>query len=47
MEQLIGKTIKIIRITGIPNYAGKTGVVIRTDDMRQLHVTWGDLSINQ
>lgn len=39
MEQLIGKTIKIICMTGKPNYAGKIGVVIRTDDMGQLHVT--------
>lgn len=33
-------------MTGKPNYAGKIGVVIRTDDMGQLHVTWGNLAIN-
>ena len=45
-EMLIGKTIKIIRMDGEPQYTGKSGVVKYTDSMGQLHGTWGGLAVN-
>ena len=41
----IGDTIRIIEMTGEPQYAGKTGVVKFIDDLGQIHGTWGGCAI--
>lgn len=38
----VGDTIRIVYISGIPSYSGKTGVVEFYDCFGQLHGTWGD-----
>lgn len=42
---LIGKTIRIISMTGEPQYAGKTGRVTEIDDAGQIHGTWGGCAL--
>ena len=44
-SDLVGKTIRIIRMEGEPQYAGKEGVVTFVDDAGQLHGTWGGCAI--
>lgn len=41
----LGKTIKIIEMSGEPQYSGKVGVVNFVDDAGQLWGTWGGLAI--
>lgn len=41
----IGDTIKIIDMSGEPDYCGRVGVVTNIDDMGQLHGTWGGLAV--
>lgn len=38
-------TIRIINMTGEPQYAGKVGVVTSIDDIGQLHGTWGGCAV--
>lgn len=40
-----GDTIKIIEMSGEPNYCGRVGVVTHIDSMGQLHGTWGGLAV--
>jgi acetylornithine/succinyldiaminopimelate/putrescine aminotransferase len=44
-DNYLGKTIKIISMSGESKYDSKTGVVKFVDDMGQLHGTWGGLSL--
>ena len=44
-NNLIGKTIRIIRMEGEPQYTGKEGVVTFVDDIGQLHGTWGGCAV--
>lgn len=46
MENLIGKTIKILCMSGEPHYTGRIGTVKYIDDANQLHGTWGGLAVN-
>lgn len=41
----LGKTIKIIDMSGEARYNGRTGVVERVDDIGQLHGSWGGLAV--
>ena len=43
--ELIGKKIRIIEMTGEPQYTGKEGIVERIDDIGQIHGTWGGCAI--
>lgn len=38
----VGDTIKLVYISGIPQYSNKVGVVEFYDSMGQLHGTWGN-----
>lgn len=42
---LIGKKIRIIRMTDEEHYNGRIGVVRSVDSMGQLHGSWGGLAI--
>jgi hypothetical protein len=44
-NRYLGKKIRIIEMTGEPQYSGKEGVVNHIDDMGQLWGTWGGLAI--
>lgn len=44
-RKLIGKTIKILEMSGEPQYTGKTGVVLDIDDAGQIHGTWGGCAL--
>lgn len=46
-EELIGKKIKIIKIDGEPQYAGKIGTVTSIDDIGQIHGTWGGVGLSE
>ena len=41
----IGATVRIIEMKGEPQYAGRIGIVKYTDDMVQVHGTWGGCAI--
>lgn len=41
----IGDTIRIIDMSGEPNYCGRVGVVKSIDSMGQIHGTWGGLAV--
>ena len=41
----VGDKIEIINMKDEPNYAGRIGVVVKIDDIGQLHGTWGSLAI--
>lgn len=41
----IGEKIKIISMSGEPDYNGRTGVVESIDDIGQVHGTWGGCAI--
>ena len=41
----VGDTIRIIYMSGEPQYAGREGIVRRIDDMGQIHGTWGGLAV--
>lgn len=41
----VGDTIRIIYMSGEPQYTGREGVVRRIDDMGQIHGTWGGLAV--
>ena len=41
----IGDEIRIMFMSGEPQYDGRTGVVEFIDDMGQLHGTWGGLAV--
>ena len=44
-EWYVGKTIRIVRMDGEKNYDGRIGVCNYTDDLGQLHGSWGGLAI--
>ena len=44
-NKYVGKTIVIHDMQGEPDYAGRTGVCTRIDDMCQLHGTWGGCAL--
>lgn len=44
-NELIGKKIRILSMSGEPGYTGREGVVELVDDMGQLHGTWGGLAV--
>ena len=41
----IGDKIKIIYMSGEPQYTGKEGIVRSIDDMGQIHGSWGGLAL--
>lgn len=41
----VGSKIKIVRMDGEPQYAGREGVVTHIDDAGQIHGTWGGRAI--
>ena len=41
----IGTKIKIIEMSGEPQYTGKEGVITRIDDAGQIRGTWGGCAI--
>ena len=41
----VGDTIRIIEMSGEPNYSGRVGVVTSIDAIGQLHGTWGGLAV--
>ena len=41
----VGDTIRIIDMSGEPNYCGREGEVTHIDDMGQLHGTCGGLAV--
>ena len=45
LKSLVGKTIRIIKMDGEPNYENRRGVVTEVDGMFQLHGTWGGLAV--
>lgn len=45
MDELIGKTIRIVYMEGEPQYVGKTGMVQSIDDAGQMHGTWGGCAV--
>ena len=40
-----GDKIRVICMSGEPNYTGKIGIVEHIDDAGQLHGTWGGCAI--
>jgi hypothetical protein len=40
-----GEKIRIIRMEGEPEYAGRTGIVKHIDDAGQIHGTWGGCAL--
>jgi hypothetical protein len=45
-KDYLGKTIRIISMSGEPHYTGREGIVRKVDDIGQLHGSWGGLAIN-
>lgn len=45
MKVRIGDKIRIIEMTGEPDYAGKEGIVTHIDDANQIHGTWGGCAL--
>jgi hypothetical protein len=41
----VGDRIRIIYMSGEPQYTGKEGVVRRIDDAGQIHGTWGGCAV--
>ena len=41
----VGDTIKIIQMSGEPQYNGRTGVVEFIDSLGQIHGTWGGCAL--
>ena len=41
----VGDKIKIIKMTGEPDYNGRDGIIRKIDDMGQLHGSWGGLAV--
>lgn len=41
----VGDRIRIVRMEGEPQYAGKEGTITHVDDMGQLHGTWGGCAV--
>ena len=41
----VGDTIRIIYMSGEPNYEGRTGKITHIDSIGQLHGTWGGLAV--
>ena len=41
----VGRKIRIIKMIGEPQYAGKVGICEYIDSCKQLHGTWGGLAI--
>ena len=41
----VGDVIRILYMTGEPEYTGKEGVVEFIDDIGQIHGTWGGCAI--
>lgn len=44
-EVKVGDEIKIISMSGEPQYTGKSGVVTRIDGIGQIHGTWGGCAL--
>lgn len=44
-NRLVGKKIRILDMSGEPDYAGREGTVTFVDDLGQLHGTWGGLAV--
>ena len=42
---MINKKIRIIEMSGEPQYAGRTGTVVSIDSIGQLHGTWGGCAV--
>lgn len=42
----VGDKIKIIYMAGEPHYNGKEGVVLKIDDIGQIHGSWGGLAVS-
>ena len=45
MNYEVGTKIKIINMSGEPQYAGKEGIIKSIDDAGQLHGSWGGLAV--
>ena len=45
MNVKVGDLVRIICMSGEPQYTGKTGVVCSIDSMNQIHGTWGGCAI--
>ncbi len=45
MKIEIGDIIKIVKMVGEPNYNGKAGIVVKIDDLGQIHGTWGGCAL--
>lgn len=41
----IGDTVRIIEMSGEPQYAGKEGDILSIDGIGQIHGTWGGCAI--
>lgn len=41
----VGDKIRIIYMSGEPNYSGREGVVSSIDSLGQLHGSWGGLAV--
>lgn len=44
-SSLIGRTVRILRMSGEPQYSGRVGTVEFVDDAGQIHGTWGGCAI--
>lgn len=44
-DKYLGKTIRIIHMSGEEDYDGKVGKVEHVDSLLQLHGTWGGLAV--
>lgn len=44
-NNLIGKKIEIVYMSGEPRYTGRIGTITHVDDMGQIHGTWGGLAL--
>ena len=42
---MINKKIRIIEMSGEPQYSGRTGTVVSIDSIGQLHGTWGGCAV--
>ena len=45
-EAKVGDAVHIFEMDGVPEYAGREGIVEAIDAAGQLHGTWGEYEIN-
>ena len=45
-EVKVGDAVHIFEMDGVPEYAGREGIVEAIDAAGQLHGTWGEYEIN-